>query len=103
MTDSKPPEPIATPVGPATTADWRKEYENIGPVFRYAGLLLLFADLALLALDIKASKPVGWPDVALHLGMALAALLLIRPPGLDNLIKTIADKVPFIGYRKPDA
>lgn len=103
MTDPTipPPAPISTPTGPATTAEWRAVNENIGPVFKFAGLLLLIGDLVLVGLDLKNGKALGWPDVALHLGLALAALLLIRPPGFDNLVKTLADRLPFVNYQKP--
>lgn len=104
MTDpTTPPPPIPTPVGPATTAEWRKQNENIGPIFKFAGIVILLGDLALVALDLKGGKALGWPDVALHLGLAVAALLLIRPPGFDNFVKTVADRIPFVGYKKPDA
>lgn len=106
MPDDDPKEiptvpPIPTPEGPATTGTYRKAYQDIGPVFRFAGVLLLTFDFALVGLDLKTGNPLGWPDVALHVVLALAAMLLIRPPGFDEFVKTIADRLPFLNYRKP--
>lgn len=103
MTDPTipPPAPISTPTGPATTAEWRAENENIGPVYRFGGYLLLLCDLAVVGLLAYKGTPVAWPIAIVLLLFGFSALLMIRPPGLDNFVKTVADRLPFVPYQKP--
>jgi peptidoglycan/LPS O-acetylase OafA/YrhL len=100
-----PPPPIPTPVGPATTAEWRAQNENIGPIYRYAGLAMTLGALLIAGFIVKAllvdKTAISTAAVVLVAVLLVAGLLLVRPPGFDDFVKTVADRLPFIPYSKP--
>jgi hypothetical protein len=75
--------------------------QDIGPAYKIlAGCFLLLGLGGVIWLHAKAGAPVGVYDFGIIAVLALFCLALWRPDGFDGLIKTIADKVPFLSFTK---
>lgn len=74
---------------------------DIGTFYKILGALLVLGVLALVGYGINVNHQFGKIDGALIGGMLIGAMALLRPQWLDSLIKTLADKIPFLSYRKP--
>lgn len=94
-------EPIHTIEGPATTAGWRQQHEDIGPFYKFLAFLafLVFAGIA--TGQVIRGHPITAADIALYVLIFFLIMLLVRPDKFDNAIKTIADWMPFVKYKKP--
>lgn len=75
--------------------------DDIGTFYKILGALLVLCVVALVAYGIKVDHQFGKIDGVLIGGMLVGAMALLRPQWLDSLIKTLADKLPFLSYRKP--
>jgi hypothetical protein len=63
------------------------------------GAILILGNTVLIYLDIRTGKSVSWQDVALHIGLQLAALLLMDPKRTLALVGRVTDKLPVIGKK----
>lgn len=75
--------------------------QDIGSFYKFLGALMLVAVLGLLGYGISVAHEFGKVDGLLIGGMIVGAMALLRPDWLDSLVKTIADKLPFLSYKKP--
>jgi hypothetical protein len=74
---------------------------DIGPIYQIlAGIALLVA-LGVALLHAHKDHPIGLYDVLFLAVIAVLCMALWRPESLDNLFKTIADKIPFLRFEKP--
>lgn len=77
------------------------ESTDIGVFYKALGAVLLIAVIGLLGYGISVQHEFGKVDGLLIGGMIVGAMALIRPDWLDSLVKTAADKLPFLSYKKP--
>ena len=75
--------------------------ESIGAFYKLLGAFLAIAAVLLVGYGIKVDHEFGKIDGLLLGGMLVGVLALVRPGWLDSLIKTLADKLPFLSYQKP--
>lgn len=75
--------------------------ESIGMFYKLLGTLLAVGAVVLVGFGISHNHEFGKIDGLLIGGMLVGAIALVRPQWLDSLIKTVADKLPFLAYQKP--
>lgn len=73
--------------------------QDIGPAYKILAGVFLLGGLGLVGLHAKAGA-FGVYDFGIIVVLALFCLALWRPDGFDSLVKTIADKVPFLSFTK---
>lgn len=74
--------------------------KNIGPIYQWLAGLALVGGVVVGLLHAHHDHPLSVYDV-IWLGLIiLLCLALWRPEAFDQLMKTIADRVPFIKYEK---
>ena len=76
--------------------------EKIGPFYQFLGALLALGAVVIAVLHAKADHGLTGYDIALIAILVSAALALLRPKWFDNFAKEMADKIPFLAYRKPE-
>jgi hypothetical protein len=74
---------------------------DIGPFYKGVGFFCIFSAVGLVVIQHLMGHPLEWLDVAIVGILVLASIALIRPDKFDNLIKNIADALPFVKYTKP--
>lgn len=74
--------------------------DDIGPFYKMLAVFLTVAAVILLVINAMSHHTNSWIDVALLGVVAVFVLALIRPKKFDGLVKTIADSLPFLKYRK---
>lgn len=83
------------------TAPKPEPQDDIGPFYKALGGIALLGALVMGVFQVRAGRPIAWPDVVLYGIVAIVVLALIRPRKFDSVIKTMADKLPFTKYQKP--
>lgn len=73
---------------------------DIGPAYQFIAAVLLAVGLGLIVLHAIQKRDLTWIDFGVFVVIALLFLALVRPAGFDNVIKSVADKIPFINYKK---
>lgn len=74
--------------------------DDIGPFYKLLAGILTVAACALLVLHGLHDKGLSWIDVGMIAVVGLFVLALIRPTKFDSVMKSIADKLPFLQYKK---
>lgn len=74
--------------------------DDIGPFYKILAGILTVAAVILLIVHETSKRDNTWTDVAMFSIIVIFVLALIRPKGFDMLVKTIADKLPFLKYSK---
>jgi hypothetical protein len=73
--------------------------DDIGPYYKFIGFIALIAAIGL-AFIHSMHGSMGWIDAIIVFILVMVCLALIRPTKFDNVIKTIADWLPFTRYTK---
>lgn len=74
--------------------------KDIGPFYKLIGALLALGALGLFLIHAHIGKDNTWVDLTMAAIILLFVLSLWRPDKFDELIKSIADKLPFLSYKK---
>ncbi len=77
--------------------------EDIGVAYQLVGSVILLGTCGIVGWGVYAGHAYSKIDGLLVGGLIVASLALLRPDWLDNLVKTVVDKLPFFKYTKPDA
>jgi hypothetical protein len=77
--------------------------KNIGPFYAFLGGFALVSAIILYGYQIRLGHVVSKNDLIILCVLVGTCLALLRPRWLDNVIKTVADKLPswLSSYRKP--
>lgn len=76
--------------------------DNIGPPYQLIGILIIIAVVVLFIHERITDHPVDREFVYMCILAVVAGLGLIRPGFLDNLVKSIADKIPGFSFKKKE-
>ena len=76
--------------------------KDIGPFYKFLAILFGLGGFSVLLLHSGQEGGFSWIDFSIFLVIVMFVILLIRPDKFDNLIKSIADKIPFLKYKKDD-
>lgn len=71
-------------------------------MYQVLAVALLSFGMFLLYVHAHAEGGFSWIDFGIFATIALLFLALIRPSKFDLLIKTIADKMPFMSFKKDE-
>lgn len=73
---------------------------DIGPIYKWMAGIAIFIALGITGLHAWKGQPLGLYDTVFIGIIALLCLALWRPYQFDQLMKTIADKLPAFSYTK---
>jgi hypothetical protein len=91
MTPTKKKPPKEPPVLPQ---------DNIGPAYNFIGVVLMAGGMWLMYVHSMRKEKFEWEEVGFFAVVILLYTLVARPSKFDAIIKTIADKLPFLSYKK---
>lgn len=74
--------------------------DNIGPFYKVLGGISLIGAIVLILLETHTHQGVSTLGVIRFGILLLVCLALIRPSKFDEIVKTIADKLPMFSFRK---
>jgi hypothetical protein len=90
-----PPKVLNTDVKPHPTDD-------IGPIYKVFGGILILAALLIIGIHALNDHPVGVHDVLLFSIATLFCLALWRPKAFDKVMKVLADRLPAFSFQKKE-
>lgn len=76
--------------------------KDIGPFYKAFAGLLAGGALILFLLKTNQGRDLSWIDLWMFLIVVMFVLALWRPDKFDSTIKAIADKLPFLQYKKEE-
>lgn len=76
--------------------------QDIGPVYKGFGGLLLIAAVAVLGIHALQGHPIGLHDVLILAVCAVFCLALWRPKAFEKIMESIGHVLP-IQFKKPDS
>lgn len=74
---------------------------DIGPIYQIIAGFCLITTVLIGVLHAHHDRPISNYDIYWLAIIALLCLALWRPDNFDSLLKTLADKLPFLSYTKP--
>lgn len=79
-----------------------KPEDNIGPPWQWIGTLIIVAVIGLFMYQVINGNDIEMTFVYMAIVGILAGLGLIRPGFIDNLVKSIASKLPGFSFTQED-
>jgi hypothetical protein len=76
--------------------------DDIGPFYKTLGAISLIGAVVLILFETHTRQGVSTLGVIRFAILLLVCLALIRPRKFDEVVKTIADKLPIFSFRKTD-
>jgi hypothetical protein len=74
--------------------------DDIGPFYKVLALFLTLVAGGLLMLNAWRDRASTWTDVGMVGVIGCFVFALVRPKWFDSFAKTIADKIPFVAFKK---
>lgn len=76
--------------------------KDIGPIYTFLGAFALLSAIGLYGYQIHLGHNISKLDVAVLVVLICVCMALLRPEWFDNFVKTVADKLPFLSYKKDE-
>jgi len=73
---------------------------DIGPLYKIFGGILAFGALVLFYIKTGQGRDLSMVDLFMFLIIVLFVLALWRPDKFDAAMKALADRLPFLSYKK---
>lgn len=74
--------------------------DDIGPFYKILGALALIGGLVLIILETHTHQGVSTLGIIRFGILMLVCLALIRPNKFDEVVKSLADKLPMFSFKK---